>query len=401
MQHLSREYTLPRNEEGTRVRGWIRSKTGIGRVLNIKICYRHERYSVEVQVLSLFHDRTVSWVRIVNGVDKYVTESMPTAKEEDTASGKPIAKARPRQKPTVTLTSISIPVLERIWIDNETQRSNDRKCFEVSKAITRLLRHDQTVLRGIDGAIHFNDIMEECRRKKFDGASQWLLEDWISKLAKGEGAKKRFQHCVNPNSPNQFLYLRAIRGHSGESAVDPALQDTMLIPKGCTEYLYHVWNANELNSKIRNGVIPGGTSLKRGRHAVFFITVNPMEDGYGSGETPCDLTKSRIMPSKNTWKRFQNTVRWCNLELAQERGLQFYQPRLHAVVLYNTLPAACIEKAVCMKTTDELYQKVRLTPRVPRVVLKSNSQYGLQDPKNQNARSFWEPSSDSKSCGET
>ena len=38
-----------------------------------------------------------------------------------------------------------------------------------------------------------------------------------------------------------------------------------------------------------------------------------------------------------------------------------------------------MEKVVCMKTTDELYQKVRLTPRVPRVVLKPNSQYGLQD----------------------
>ena len=46
----------------------------------------------------------------MNGVDTYVTESMPTAKEEDTASGKPIAKARPRQKTTVTLTSVSFPV---------------------------------------------------------------------------------------------------------------------------------------------------------------------------------------------------------------------------------------------------------------------------------------------------
>ena len=106
------------------------------------------------------------------------------------------------------------------------------------------------------------------------------------------------------------------------------------------------------------------------------------------------------MPYKNTWECFQNTVFWCNLELAQERGLQFYQTRSHAVVLYNTLPAACIEKAVCMKTTDELHQKVRLTPRVPRVVLKSKSQYGLQDPQNQNARSSWEPSSVSKSYGE-
>ena len=65
------------------------------------------------------------------------------------------------------------------------------------------------------------------------------------------------------------------------------------------------------------------------------------------------------------------------------------------------IPAACIERAVCMKTTYELYQKVCLTPRVPRVVLKANLQCGQQDPQNQEARSSWEPSSDSKSYGET
>ena len=119
--------------------------------------------------------------------------------------------------------------------------------------------------------------------------------------------------------------------------------------------VHHVGKANELNSIIRNGLIPGGTSLKRGRQKVFFTTVSPMEDACGMGETPCDLTKPRITPCKNTSKRFQNTVFWCNLKLAQERGLQSYQTRTHAVVLHNTLPAACIEKAVCMKTTDELY----------------------------------------------
>ena len=88
------------------------------------------------------------------------------------------------------------------------------------------------------------------------------------------------------------------------------------------------------------------------------------------------------------------------LKLAQEKGLQFNQTRSRAVVLNNTLPLACIEKAVCMKTQDELYQKVRLTPRVPRVVPESNSQCGPQDPQSQEARSSWEPSSDSKSYGE-
>ena len=85
--------------------------------------------------------------------------------------------ARSRQKHTITLTSISIPPRERKWIDIGTQRSQKQKCFPVSKAITRLLRHDQTVPRGSDGAIHYSDIIEECRKKKFDGASQWLLND--------------------------------------------------------------------------------------------------------------------------------------------------------------------------------------------------------------------------------
>ena len=104
---------MPRNEKGTRIRGWILKNTRISPVLNIKVCHRADRYRIEVQIPSFFQDHTVSLVRIVIDVDIYVTESMLTAKEEDTASGKHIAKARPRQKTTVTLTSISIPVHEK------------------------------------------------------------------------------------------------------------------------------------------------------------------------------------------------------------------------------------------------------------------------------------------------
>ena len=51
-----------------------------------------------------------------------------------------------------------------------------------------------------------------------------------------------------------------------------------------------------------------------------------------------------------------------------------------------------------MKTTEELFLKVRLTLEV---VLKSNMQHGLQDQHDQDARSSWEPSGDLKSYGET
>ena len=86
---------------------------------------------------------------------------MLTTEEQEVASEKPIAKAGPRQKPTVTLISVSILVHERKWIDIETKRWNDHTCFEVSKAVSRLLRHDTQVLRGLDAAIQYNDAVEE------------------------------------------------------------------------------------------------------------------------------------------------------------------------------------------------------------------------------------------------
>ena len=52
-----------------------------------------------------------------------------------------------------------------------------------------------------------------------------------------------------------------------------------------------------------------------------------------------------------------------------------------------------------MKTKDE--QKVRLSPRVPRVALKSNSQIGLQDQQEQDARSSCDQPSGSKLPWET
>ena len=52
-----------------------------------------------------------------------------------------------------------------------------------------------------------------------------------------------------------------------------------------------------------------------------------MDDKRGLRETPFAICRN-----KNTWKNLQNTVLWCNLKLAQQRGL-LYQTRSDAVVL--------------------------------------------------------------------
>ena len=77
--------------------------------------------------------------------------------------------------------------------------------------------------------------------KDLVNASHWSIEKWMSVLAKSGGQKKRFQYCLNPNYPPQFLFFRAIQGRSG-STINPALQDNVLLPEGFTEYIYHVGN---------------------------------------------------------------------------------------------------------------------------------------------------------------
>ena len=200
---------------------------------------------------------------------------------------------------------------------------------------------------------------------------------------------KRFQSCLNANSSNQFLYFRAIQGHSGDNAVDLELQDNVLLPKGFPEYIYHVGNASELSSTIRNELIPGRKHLKRGRQAVCFTTVNPMEDGNGmeKNSTRLDETEDRTMQEyTEALSKYSMLVQF---EARSREKLANFTKHCHIQWFSTTLLlAACIEKAVCMKTLEELYQKIRLIPRVPRVVLKSNSQYGQQDLRSQTQYHF-------------
>ena len=44
------------------------------------------------------------------------------------------------------------------------------------------------------------------------------------------------------------------------STINLALQDTMLLPEGFTEFIYHVGNGKELRSIVNHGLIPGGVS---------------------------------------------------------------------------------------------------------------------------------------------
>ena len=166
-------------------------------------------------------------------------------------------------------------------------------------------------------------------------------------MAGGGGNKKRFQYCTDP-SGQAILYLRTVQGHSGRNPIDSSLQDNVLIPNNFFECTYHVGCAFNLHSIISSGLIPGGQNSSRERQTAFFTAVNPMNKNHKDPQV-LDLTNPRLASYRQKWKRHQDTVYWVDKQLAQRKGLKFYQTRSNAILLYDTLPAYCISKVVAMK----------------------------------------------------
>ena len=95
------------------------------------------------------------------------------------------------------------------------------------------------------------------------------------------------------------------------------------------------------------------------------MPVDPMDKNHKDPDT-IDLEAPRLARYLQTaWKKHQNTVYWIDIRLNQKKGLNFYQTRSNAIILYNTLPAFCIPKAIKMETGEIIDQKVNASPRPP------------------------------------
>ena len=82
-----REDTLPRDDNLSEPKGWIRVNTKIGPVLEVTTCCLQGKYGVEIRIESINKDNSHSWVRISHGLNKMVTNL--NAKSRTTTSRKP------------------------------------------------------------------------------------------------------------------------------------------------------------------------------------------------------------------------------------------------------------------------------------------------------------------------
>ena len=85
----------------------------------------------------------------------------------------------------------------------------------------------------------------------------------------------------------------------------------------------------------------------------------------GTGSVVLTATCATSALSQITSTTKTDTENWVDFQLAQRKGLKFYQTRSNAVILYDALPAYYISKAIAMKSEEIIYQKVYVSPRPP------------------------------------
>ena len=364
-----REYTLPRDEDSSEPKGWIKGNTKIGPVLEVATCCLQCKYGVEIRIKSVNKDNSHSWVRISHGLNKLVTNLNNKDRddnEQETSemqfgehalklnagdcASRSKAKAKPQRRDSASSSTRTIPIGERTWTDVEPGKYslND---YPESKNLIHLLRHE-SLPRDNHGAIEFWRIQDHLQ-DHFMFCHHWSEEKWKSAMA-GGGHKKRFQCCAD--SSGTILYLRSLQGHSGRNLIDPSLQDNVIIPDGFFKYIYQVGCAINLHSIINSGLIPGRQILSN-RQTVFFPPVDPVDKEHKDPDT-IGLGAPRIAQYMHkARKKHQNTVYWVDINLALKEGLKFYQTRSNAIILHETLPAYCIPTVVRMETVEVKNEK--------------------------------------------
>ena len=217
-----------------------------------------------------YHQSFLFWfwklflIMIVNGIKKYVKEMTEETQVDHIdyigdSTGKFLAKARPEQTsiPTTSSPTVTLPYLLRDWIDVEPGQY-DKSCFEVSKKMIRLLRHDLSVLREEDGAVMF--------RSDSRLLSIGQVEHGCIICQKEEDLRRDSSivwiHSLSIPSCTRSLWRKTLR-------------DNVLLPSDFVENIYHVGSSSDMHSIIQSGLILGGKDVKKGRHAVCFTAREP------------------------------------------------------------------------------------------------------------------------------
>ena len=154
----------------------------------------------------------------------------------------------------------------------------------------------------------------------------------------------------SPPSPQRwaavFLYVRALRGHTGGEMIALELMGHVANPYIRKEFLFHRGCSYNVQSILKSGLVAGGRESKQGRQTIFFTPLNPSGQNPDEEKFNSDFSKLRKVHYESKWKANQDAVYWISLARAKDKGSQFRQTRSHAIIVCSSVPSRPAPKIV-------------------------------------------------------
>ena len=250
------------------------------------------------------------------------------------------------------------PSGERNWTDIEPEDYSPI-AYPVSKQLIYLLSHGH-IPEEEDGAIELWR-WKDYIRNNFLRSQHWSDDKRKSIMARGGGNKKRFQYCTDPSgqeivlSPSSSRSLRT-QSHwsytSGQCVNSERFLRLHLSCRMCNQFtLHHEFRISPRRTKFwaqdrryssRLWILRSKNTdpeVIDWKHRVMLGTIRKVEE----------ISKHGVFGWHQTGSK--------------RKDFKFLQTRSNAIILYDTLPAHCIPKAIMMETGEIIYQKVYVSIR--------------------------------------
>ena len=139
-----REYTLPREEEASEPKGWIRGNTKIGPVLEVATCCLHGKYGVEIRITSVNKDNSHGSNNLVTNLNNSEQETSEVQFKEyalkldaSDFACQSKAKAKAQRREPAGSSTRTFSVGKRTWTDVEPGECS-LSDYEISKKLIHL-----------------------------------------------------------------------------------------------------------------------------------------------------------------------------------------------------------------------------------------------------------------------
>ena len=151
--------------------------------------------------------------------------------------------------------------------------------------------------------------------------------------------KKRFQYCTYPSGQeiNSERFLRVHLSH-----------------RMCNQFTLH----HEFRIDTRR------TKFEQQTNGILHVCGSNEPGTQRSGCNWPGCTASCLVQAESVEETSKHRI-GVDIKLAQKKGFKFYQTRSNAIILYDTLPAYCIPKAIMIGTGEIICEKVYASPRPP------------------------------------